>query len=61
MDYDDFECRLRWQKIRAIHMFTEHVVLNHSNMIIYARQLDLVRTITLAYDVIVLLTCPGFA
>ena len=37
-------CRLHWQKIKAIHMFTEHVILNHSNMIVYARRLDLVRT-----------------
>ncbi|CAI8034865.1 E3 ubiquitin-protein ligase RNF213 [Geodia barretti] len=35
------KARLHWQKIKAIHMFTEHVILNHSNMIVYARRLDL--------------------
>ena len=34
--------RLCWQKIRAIQMFTEHVLLNHANMVVYARRLDLV-------------------
>ena len=34
--------RLQWQKIKAIQMFTEHVLLNHDNMIIYARRLNLV-------------------
>ena len=34
--------RLHWQKIRAIQMFTEHVLLNHANMVVYARRLDLV-------------------
>ncbi|CAI8002393.1 E3 ubiquitin-protein ligase rnf213-alpha [Geodia barretti] len=32
---------LQWQKIRAIQIFSENVLLNHSNMVVYARQLYL--------------------
>jgi hypothetical protein len=34
--------RLRWQKIRAVQMFTEHIVLNHADVIVSARRLNLV-------------------
>ena len=37
-------CSLQWQKIRAIQIFSENVLLNHSNMVVYARQLYLVIT-----------------
>ena len=37
--------RLQWQKIRTIQMFTEHVLLNHGNLIKYARRLNLVSLI----------------
>ena len=42
-----FSGRLQWQKIRAIQIFTEHILLNHANMVVYARQLDLVSVCTL--------------
>ena len=37
-----FCSRLKWQKIRALQLFTEHVLLNHGNLIMYARRLNLV-------------------
>ena len=39
-------CRLCWQKIRAIQMFTEHVLFNHANTIKFARRLNLVSCVT---------------
>ena len=37
-------CRLKWQLIRALQMFVEHVVLKHEGMIPYLRRLQLVST-----------------
>ena len=37
-----FCSRLKWQKIRALQMFSEHVLLNHGNLVVYARRLNLV-------------------
>jgi len=36
-------CRMKWQLIRALQMFAEHVVLKHEGMIPYTRRLHLVR------------------
>ena len=36
-------CRMKWQVIRALQMFVEHVVLKHEGMLPYARRLNLVR------------------
>ena len=35
-------CRLKWQLIRALQMFVEHVVLKHEGMLPYLRRLQLV-------------------
>jgi len=34
---------MKWQVIRALQMFVEHVVLKHEGMLPYARRLNLVR------------------
>jgi len=34
---------MKWQLIRALQMFVEHVVLKHEGMLPYARRLNLVR------------------
>jgi len=41
--------RLKWQLIRALQMFVEHVVLKHEGMLPYARRLHLVRVGTKNY------------
>ena len=36
-------CRLLWQRIRAMQMFLEHVLMKHSEVsVAYARRLDFV-------------------
>ena len=41
--YIIFMCRLMWQRIRAMQMFLEHVLMKHSEVsVAYARRLDFV-------------------
>ena len=38
---------MKWQLIRALQMFVEHVVLKHEGMIPYLRRLHMVTTVTI--------------
>ena len=51
--------RMKWQLIRALQMFVEHVVLKHEGMIPYLRRLQLVSTSPTTNTVHILSFCES--